>query len=231
MTAARALDLVLRGEADPLAPPGRGDPDALPLGPVARATLALAVFTGACVGVYGVTRPGGPEWRLVVAASVKVPLLIALTVLVTFPSLYVFSALLGSRLRAGEQARVVAAGCAVLAAVTAGFGPVVAFFSVSTTTYPFILLLNVAVFAAGGLFAAAAIRRAVARSASPDGAGRAGRRVIAVWLVMFGLVGSQMGWVLRPFVGAPGVEFAWLRPRGGSFFEAVFQSALALVSP
>ncbi len=237
MLAARAVDRVLRGDADPLAPLDPRDPAAVMLGAVARATAVLLAVSGACVGAYGAYgaygafRPDGPEWRLVVAAAAKVPLLVGLTVAVTFPSLYVFNTLLGSRLGAAALARLVACACAVLSAVTAGFGPVVAFFSVSTSSYPFIVLLNVAVFAVAGLFAVATIRRAVARATPPDGPGQAGRWVVAVWLVVFALVGSQMGWVLRPFVGAPGVEFTWFRPRGGSFFEAVIQSVAALVGP
>ena len=225
MYAAHAADRILRGDADPLAPSGA---DFVPLGAITRAAVGLAAFSGACVGFYGLFRADGPEWRLLVSSTMKVPLLILLSVLVTFPSLYVFGTLLGSRLRATALARVVAAGCVVMAAVTAGFGPVVAFFSVSTTSYPFVLLLNVAVFTLGGLFGVAAIRRAVERSAPDDAAVR---RVLAVWLLLFGLVGSQMGWVLRPFVGAPGLEFAWLRPRGGSFFEAVLNATAALVLP
>jgi hypothetical protein len=40
--------------------------------------------------------------------------------------------------------------------------------------------------------------------------------------VIFGLVGAQMGWVLRPFIGDPGREFEWFRHRQSSFFEAVW---------
>ncbi len=155
------------------------------------------------------------------AAVVKVPLLIGLTVAVTFPSLYVFNTLFGSRLGVGPLARLVAAAVAVMLAVLAAFGPIVAFFSVSTTSYPFILLLNVVVFAVGGLFAAAYLFRAV------GGRGR----VVTVWLGVFALVGPQMGWTLRPFVGAPGLEFAWFRPRGGSFAEAVGHAVVQLVTP
>jgi hypothetical protein len=35
--------------------------------------------------------------------------------------------------------------------------------------------------------------------------------------------------VLRPFIGAPGYEFAWFRPREGSFFEAVVHAIQRLV--
>jgi len=47
------------------------------------------------------------------------------------------------------------------------------------------------------------------------------RKVFCCWIVVFGLVGAQMGWVLRPFIGAPNTEFSWFRVRSSNFFEAV----------
>lgn len=93
----------------------------------------------------------GPSLWQVVASAVKVPALFAPTLLVTFPSLYVFNALVGSRLRADSVLRLLVAALAVTVAVPASLGSIVAFFSVSTTSYPFMVLLNVAVFAASGL--------------------------------------------------------------------------------
>lgn len=46
--------------------------------------------------------------------------------------------------------------------------------------------------------------------------------VFRCWLIVFALVGSQMSWVLRPFLGNPAVPFTWFRPRGSSFFEALW---------
>ena len=48
--------------------------------------------------------------------------------------------------------RLVLSGLGVLVAVLSAFGPIVAFFSVTTTSYPFVVLLNVAVFAVAGGF-------------------------------------------------------------------------------
>ena len=45
--------------------------------------------------------------------------------------------------------------------------------------------------------------------------------VFSCWALVFGLVGMQMSWVLRPFIGTPDAPFAWFRPRSSSFFEAV----------
>jgi hypothetical protein len=54
----------------------------------------------------------------------------------------------------------------------------------------------------------------------PEGRGRA---VLKIWLVVFGVVGAQMGWILRPFVGSPSAPFQLFRERDSNFFEALFQ--------
>lgn len=248
----RALDQVLRGEAglpgsDPAAP--------LPIWPLVWMNLMLAATYGVCMGVYGLFRPTDPEWRQMVASAAKVPALVFLTLIVTFPSLYVFNTLLGSRLRLGDLIRLVLAGVSVLAAVLAAFGPIVAFFSLSTTSYPFILLLNVAVFAVSGLFGMSFLYRTLTRipvarrlpapPPAPEGEAPApepvgpprpvavpvggGNAVFYAWMIVFGLVGGQMGWVLRPFVGSPGMPFTWFRPREASFIEGVAKAIRALI--
>ena len=42
-----------------------------------------------------------------------------------------------------------------------------------------------------------------------------------IWIIVFGLVGSQMGWIMRPFIGAPDAPVTMFRSREGSFFQAV----------
>ena len=48
--------------------------------------------------------------------------------------------------------------------------------------------------------------------------------------VVFGLVGAQMGWVLRPFVGNPSLPFTWFRGRESNFFQAVLHTISSLFS-
>ena len=43
--------------------------------------------------------------------------------------------------------------------------------------------------------------------------GRHVRLVFRCWVVVFGLVGAQMGWVLRPFIGDPDIPASFLRPQ------------------
>jgi hypothetical protein len=40
---------------------------------------------------------------------------------------------------------------------------------------------------------------------------------------LYGFVGTQLGWTLRPFFGT-GNTFELFRPREGSFFTAVWES-------
>jgi hypothetical protein len=47
------------------------------------------------------------------------------------------------------------------------------------------------------------------------------KTVFRIWVLVFGLVGAQMGWILRPFIGDPNLPFQWFRQRQSNFFEAV----------
>ena len=234
MSALRQLDLILRGE-----PLRDRSAVAFALGPLVVLNVILAATYGACVGAFAVLGRDEPEWQQVIASAVKVPLLFVVTLAVTLPSLYVFAALLGSRFRLIDLLRVVAAGTSVIVALLASFGPIVAFFAVSSTSYPFILLLNVAVFAVAGGFGASYLYRAALHAvpppepptdSDPDDRPRARRvndgvgKLFLVWVTVFGLVGAQTGWILRPFVGAPDLPFTWFRPKQGSFFEGVGKS-------
>ena len=261
----KELDRILRGEA---AKPGE-KPTILPL---LVANILLAAFYGLCMGIYGLSSREEPEYRQMLADAVKVPLLFVLTLFVTFPSLYVFNALVGSRLKLMDLARLITAALGVVVALLAAFGPIVGFFSVTTNSYPFVVLLNVAVFTLSAAFGLAYLLRALNRllpvatpkyappapratrvtsyieqisettpveppappvevpepEPIPPPAPRSARVVITVWLIVFALVGAQMSWVLRPFIGSPNVEFSWFRPRGSSFFEAVSKAVRML---
>jgi hypothetical protein len=45
-----------------------------------------------------------------------------------------------------------------------------------------------------------------------------------VWIVLFGFVGTQLAWTLRPFFGDPGSPFAVFREVGGTFYANVLST-------
>jgi hypothetical protein len=248
--------------------------------------VAMSMIYGLCMGSFSLLKDVPPElanrsdrYLQVVASMVKTPALFFLTLAVTLPSLYVFNALVGSRLRLTMLLKLLIASLAVNTTVLASLGPIVAFFSVSTSSHPFIVLLNVAVFAVAGVLGlmfllqtlhrlTTAERRqmlqdgrgvddvqfveAVAVADEPAGAETANaetanaaaraedpsaldmpqgdvlakhtRTVFRCWVVLFALVGAQMGWVLRPFIGSPELPFTWFRERNSNFFAGVFRA-------
>jgi hypothetical protein len=224
----------------------------------------LGMLYGICMGTFALFRTKGPEAAQVVASMIKVPLLFYLTLLVTLPSLYVFNALVGSRLTLSMVVRLLVASLGVMVAVLASLGPIVAFFSVSTTSYPFMVLFNVVVFGISGglgltfllqtlhrlsvagsqpgLRPVAATSEPLAEPAEPPPpagpldplenrvlSGHV-KTVFRLWVIVFGLVGAQMGWVLRPFIGNPELPFTWFRSRESNFFLAVLQALARLFS-
>jgi len=225
--------------------------------------VLLAMGYGVCMGCFALFKVGGPSGWQLVATTLKVPAHFVLTLLVTFPSLYVFNALVGSRLVLTSVLRLLIAALAVIVTVLASLGPIVAFFSVSTTSYPFMVLLNVLVYAVAGCLGMAFLLQTLHRLSlvrpeppvteatepvgeekvdapdEPPGAldrtedqvlSRHVKAVFRCWIVLFALVGSQMGWVLRPFIGDPARPFAWFRERDSSFFQAVWQALVGVFS-
>ena len=285
-----AVDRILRGESIPLNSDEQRDFE-FPLVGVSVVVIAMAVVYGFCMGVFSLlhgaeTSEYSRALMQTFASMTKVPLLYGLTLLITFPSLYVFNALIGSRLKVAPVFRLLIASLAVNLAVLVSLGPILAFFSACTPNYSFIVLLNVAIFSIAGvlglMFLVQALNRLAgstvqppnqtkipAASTEPTKSGvqalrasqmaratqsdsdnlekqlphveavavpsaiespskqplnRHVKKVFACWVIVFGLVGAQMGWVLRPFIGSPELPFQFFRPRESNFFEAVLNS-------
>ena len=263
----KALDRVLRGEATRLPALRDGTID-IPAGLLIIVLVILGMVAGACTGVFAVITRSHDDpanalmgWEQLLASTAKVPVLFCFTLVVTFPSLYVFNALVGSRLSMVAMLRLVVAALCVMMAVLASLGPIVAFFAVSTTSYPFIKLLNVVAYAIAGALGLSFLlqtlhRLSLAQSQEPleaenaseetaEGAAAAPpsyptpgalervrsrtldprvRTIFRIWVVVFGLVGAQMSWILRPFIGDPNQPFTFLRNRESHFFQAVVEA-------
>jgi hypothetical protein len=274
------LDRILRGESTQVSSLRRGGIDVAP-GRLSVIIVVLGMVYGICMGTFTLFRVKSPHAMQIVASMVKIPLLFYLTLLVTLPSLYVFNALVGSRLTLGTVVRLLVASLGVMVAVLASLGPIVAFFSVSTTSYPFMLLFNVVVCSVSGVLGLSFLLQTLHRlsildsqasrtptaddrhaaveqrlteldsasgtppgGAAPEWAGPASaldpvpnrvlgkhvKTVFNLWVIVFALVGAQMAWVLRPFIGHPAMEFTWFRGRESNFFQAVLHTLQNLFS-
>ncbi|MET0521649.1 MAG: hypothetical protein ABW156_06670 [Jiangellaceae bacterium] len=45
-----------------------------------------------------------------------------------------------------------------------------------------------------------------------------------IWIFLFGFVGTQLAWTLRPFFGSPGMKFSLYREINGNFYAEIFET-------
>lgn len=252
----RELDDFLRGRKTTTAMLADGQIQA-PLRRFLPLAIGLAAAYGFFMGWYSVLSRDERELMQLLASVVKLPALFLLTLLVTFPSLYVFNVLVGCRLRFTAMLRLLVGAVVVTASVAASLGPILAFFTISTRSYSFMVLLNVALLAVAGVvglgFLMQILRRLappttlpwpqaalsggsaspspstannappqpVQNTGAPQDVPGAARAIFRVWIIIYGLVGAQMGWLLRPFIGSPDLPFTWFRNREGNVFLSV----------
>ncbi|WP_232074832.1 hypothetical protein [Phytohabitans suffuscus] len=48
--------------------------------------------------------------------------------------------------------------------------------------------------------------------------------LLYIWILLFGFVGTQLAWTLRPFFGSPGQEFALFRSIEGNFYAEILRT-------
>src|SRR5439155_9328640 len=48
--------------------------------------------------------------------------------------------------------------------------------------------------------------------------------LLYIWILLFGFVGTQLAWTLRPFFGDPGRPFALFRKIEGTFYADIFRT-------
>lgn len=191
--------------------------------------LLLTFIYGLIMGSQSLIRGSAEGWKYALAAGVKLPFLFLLTLAICLPLLYVLNVLIGPRARFSAILGVLMASIAVTSIVLAACAPIVLFFMLSTPSYPFVKLLNVAVFALAGAYGVWFLSRAIgqlvqASSDASEGAPGGVQTIIKWWLITYGIVGTQMAWILRPFLGNPGQPFSFFRALESNFYVDVLRT-------
>lgn len=177
------------------------------------ASLVLLALYGAVMGSQG-----GPLQAT--ASLTKLPLLFLATLAIAGPSLYVFNLVLGSKLRPLPMLALALFAIAMTAVVAASLAPVAWFFMASGSSYPFMVLLHVAILAVSGIAGLVAMSRGLGVMCGKAG-GSGTVHVFQAWVFLYAVVGSQMAWLMRPFVGYPGMGFGIFRPVESNFLVAL----------
>ncbi|MGK7891746.1 MAG: hypothetical protein AB4042_20660 [Leptolyngbyaceae cyanobacterium] len=189
---------------------------------------SMVILTTLLSSIYGLTMGMNHSVLQSIVAAFKLPLLFMLTAIICIPSLYTFNVLLGQRFKFLQTVTLMVMTLGTTCILLASLAPIAFFFSLTTQHYPFLLLLHVAIFGLCGIYGVQYLYRGCIylafRMEQP-----LNNLLLRVWIVIYGLVGMQLGWRLRPFVGSSGSPLQIFRPdQGGNFYIAVWDSILAL---
>jgi len=191
----------------------RGAPWAIQADQTGRMLTRLAaigcvfgILYGAVMGAYGGF--GSDRWLQIVYSGVKAPLLLLATFCLTLPSYFILNTLLGLRDDFQDVLRALATTQAGLTVCLASLAPFTALWYISWGDYSAAILFNLAMFGTASLISQQLLRRYYRRLIQRN---RRHRLLLRVWIVLYGVVGIQMGWILRPFIGSPGAPPQFLR--------------------
>lgn len=198
-----------------------------------RRWLALAGLMSACAALYGAVFGmwHGPELSFYVA--VKLPLVLLATSALTVGFAWMGARALGAPLGLGQVAVLTFLALAIASLLLASLAPVAWLFTFcapapgagARTAHNLLYLLHTAFVGGCGLAGTLALRRGLHRLGL---APRTARAVYLLWVATFALVGGEVAWVLRPFVGSIYAPVVFLRQDAlnGNVYEFIFADIL-----
>ena len=189
--------------------------------------VAMGFIYGAIMGatnlLQGSSLSLGVELMMVVVTAVKVPVLFLLTLLIVMPPVYISNAFAGGRMEFRRMLALLVAALTVTLITLASMASVAFFFALTSQSYHFIKLLHVVFYVYAGLAGLVFLWKSVSRVSHGTQKRTPGLLFVA-WLILYMFVGTNLAWVLRPFIGTPALGFELFRERQGNFYESVLDA-------
>ncbi|MEG3956473.1 actin-binding WH2 domain-containing protein [Microcoleus sp. herbarium2] len=191
--------------------------------------FGLLISSTVFFAIYGAILGASSTWMQCLVSAIKLPALYLLTLIICFPTLYFFNVMFGSKRTFEQYLALLMTGMAMISVLLFGFAPVSLFFLLSSPNYIFFRVLNVAIMAITGFFGVSFIYQGMHFLSEQDTEGKDIRlNILRFWLGLYAFVGTQLGWTLRPFFGAPGQAFQLFRNRESNFYLNLWQSIMSL---
>ena len=197
----------------------------------------VVIFVGA--GLFGFAMGW---WRSPLQAAytaLKFPLIILLTTVGNALLNGMLAPLLGLNLQFRQSFLAILISFTIAAAVLGAFSPLIFFLIWNTPAlsgaeqqdwmaYSFIRLTLFSIIAFAGI---AGNVRLIQLLRQLSGSAQIARKILLAWLAGNLLLGSQLSWILRPFIGSPVLPVEFLRATAfqGNLFETLAQSATTLL--
>jgi hypothetical protein len=206
--AATSPSVLLRALRDGV-PAGTGEAGRMHAAQALMCSLGGATLFGVALGSFG---GSGAQ---MVASGLKAPMLLLGTTALCLPAFHVMQLTRSPRpLSLGQSLSIQAHALAAIGLWWGALALPLLFLASTVQHYRLAQGLALLVGAVGG---AVGLWRFHQQFTAASGA--ATRGMLAGWFVLYGVVGAQLSWFLRPFLGAPDQPFELLRGLRSNFFE------------
>jgi hypothetical protein len=212
----------------------RGEPDRLQFGIEEFRPRQLALYLAVIAVGAGAFGAAMGWWRAPLQAlytGIKLPLAILLTTLGNALLNALLAPLFGLNLRFHQTVLAVLMSGTIACAVLGAFSPLLLFViwntppygSQAAMAYSAVQVLEVAIIAFAGIAANVRLLQLLARYSE---ARLSAMKVLFGWLAGNLFLGTQLCWIMRPFIGSPGLPVEFFREDAfrGNFFESVWGS-------
>ena len=168
------------------------------------------------------------QFPQMVYSAIKMPLLIAMTLVIALPSFFVINSLLGLRDDFMAALRGIVSAQAGLTIILASLLPLTLFSYVALATfnasYSLAVLFNAAMFGLASISAQVLLRGYYSPLIQRD---PKHRLLVRLWIFVYAFVGIQAAYTMRPFIGSPGKPTTFFRTES---FENAYVKIFELIN-
>lgn len=200
-----------------------------------RSTLPKGIINGLLLfsvigfGIFGFTIGSSHSVGQGAVSMIKLPLLFYITTSVCFPTLYLFLALMGMNIGFRGMAQFTLICLTLMGTILVAFSPISLFFSLTfnDADYIWFKLINVGLLAIAGFSGVYLFYRHLLMYV-PENFGYWERyRVrlfIRAWLILYGIIGANLGFSISPVFGDPHQIFMFFTDSQENFFTHIINA-------
>ncbi|MGZ4963832.1 MAG: hypothetical protein ACXWBP_11390 [Limisphaerales bacterium] len=206
---------------------------------ISRIVSCVATIIIGC-GLFGAAIGSWHSPLQALYSGLKLPMVLLLTAVGNALLNGMLAPLLGLNISFRQSLLAILMSFTIAALILGGFSPIIAFLvwnvpplsSHSTSTllvYSFIMIVLVTVIAFAGTTANLRLLRLLQSLSTAN----VGRRILVAWLMVNLFLGAQLSWILRPFIGSPGLPVEFIRGEAfhGTFYEALYYAFKTVIFP
>lgn len=192
-----------------------------------RQSLWAAVAWAAALLIFGAVMgvPGGVYYML--ASAIKLPLLVAVVTLAALPLFHFLALYSGVPMSVYQTIHLLSGMLIIVSVLALAFAPALLALWISVGHYGLYKLACAAVLALCGALGVLFAKQGLDKMGKAPS--RTRETLFWMWAAVYALMGGQLAWLARPFIGSPNAPFQFFRGAGGSLYQELARSAWNLL--